>query len=176
MGSSSLRPLCRASIVHLKHLKHGWPSLQKYALRPHPGSYDTQTPYNGLTLACTRDHEAVSFRCPLGSLCLSGWVGNVQGCRWSHETLGGFKRGLQSHSGPRHFWWNKRLHVRLQDGSIRLHTDVIFYVAQRTKNSGCPDKSEIWTPLCVYNKSQRSGSFGTFISLSVHNRCLDLLD
>jgi len=33
----------------------------KYALRRHPGSY-SETPYNGVTLACTRDQEAAMYR------------------------------------------------------------------------------------------------------------------
>jgi hypothetical protein len=33
--------------------------LKKYALRPHPASKHPETPYNGVTLACSRDQEAV---------------------------------------------------------------------------------------------------------------------
>jgi len=34
----------------------------KYALRPHPGSYHPESPYNGVSLACTRDTEAGMYR------------------------------------------------------------------------------------------------------------------
>ncbi|KNZ80814.1 hypothetical protein J132_04243 [Termitomyces sp. J132] len=32
----------------------------KHAVVPHPGSYEKETPYTGVTLACTRDQEAAS--------------------------------------------------------------------------------------------------------------------
>jgi hypothetical protein len=35
---------------------------QKYAIKPHPGSTCTETPYSGVTLACSRDQEAVRRR------------------------------------------------------------------------------------------------------------------
>ncbi|KAG6868097.1 hypothetical protein C0993_007631 [Termitomyces sp. T159_Od127] len=34
----------------------------KYAVVPHPGSYEKETPYLGVTLACTRDQEAAMYR------------------------------------------------------------------------------------------------------------------
>ncbi|KAG6873602.1 hypothetical protein C0995_013975 [Termitomyces sp. Mi166 len=34
----------------------------KYAVVPHPGSYEKETPYIGVTLACTRDQEAAMYR------------------------------------------------------------------------------------------------------------------
>ncbi|GLB33185.1 putative alpha/beta hydrolase family protein [Lyophyllum shimeji] len=34
----------------------------KYAIVPHPGSYEKETPYLGVTLACTRDQEAAMYR------------------------------------------------------------------------------------------------------------------
>ena len=33
--------------------------MQEHALRSHPGSRFPDSPYNGVTLACTRDQEAV---------------------------------------------------------------------------------------------------------------------
>ncbi|KII96155.1 hypothetical protein PLICRDRAFT_170729 [Plicaturopsis crispa FD-325 SS-3] len=34
----------------------------RHALRPHPGSFYTDAPYNGVTLACTREQEATMYR------------------------------------------------------------------------------------------------------------------
>jgi len=34
----------------------------EHALRRHPGSYYSETPYNGVTLACTREQEAAMYR------------------------------------------------------------------------------------------------------------------
>ncbi|KAF5371493.1 hypothetical protein D9615_009604 [Tricholomella constricta] len=34
----------------------------KHAIVPHPGSYEEETPYLGVTLACTRDQEAAMYR------------------------------------------------------------------------------------------------------------------
>ncbi|RDB20315.1 Abhydrolase domain-containing protein mpaH [Hypsizygus marmoreus] len=34
----------------------------KFAIVPHPGSYIEETPYTGVTLACTRDQEAAMYR------------------------------------------------------------------------------------------------------------------
>jgi len=34
----------------------------KHALKPHPGSYHPEAPYNGVSLACTRDTEAGMYR------------------------------------------------------------------------------------------------------------------
>ncbi|KAG5637908.1 hypothetical protein H0H81_002736 [Sphagnurus paluster] len=34
----------------------------QHAVVPHPGSYEKETPYTGVTLACTRDQEAAMYR------------------------------------------------------------------------------------------------------------------
>jgi len=34
----------------------------EYAIKPHPGSTSPETPYHGVTLACTRDQEAAMYR------------------------------------------------------------------------------------------------------------------
>ncbi|KAF5353677.1 hypothetical protein D9758_008643 [Tetrapyrgos nigripes] len=38
----------------------------KHGIRPHQGSYYLESPYNGVTLACTRDQEAAMYRDPEG--------------------------------------------------------------------------------------------------------------
>lgn len=60
MGSSYPGTICsKCCIKFVLNLTEGL--QQKYALRPHPGSYSETSPYNGVTLACTRDQEAVSI-------------------------------------------------------------------------------------------------------------------
>jgi hypothetical protein len=87
--------------------------LQKYAIKPHPGSHCEETPYLGVTLACSRDQEAVRRPVLLSANGkeLIGGSGDVPGRRWAHKTCGGFEQGVCGRSCASHSRGCQRLCV-----------------------------------------------------------------
>jgi len=78
-GPGSLRRAFFSSHQSTLHNLLRVDDTQKYALRPHPGSFYPEVPYNGVSLACTRDQEAVSVIAKLTHLAIltSFYIGHV---------------------------------------------------------------------------------------------------
>ncbi|KAL0564226.1 hypothetical protein V5O48_017829 [Marasmius crinis-equi] len=63
----------------------------KYGIVPHQGSYYKESPYNGVTLACTRDQEAAMYRDPDGATKPVADLTKACGEKPVHLILGGIK-------------------------------------------------------------------------------------
>ncbi|KAK0191651.1 hypothetical protein F5146DRAFT_1103580 [Armillaria mellea] len=78
----------------------------RHAIRPHPASYHVENPYNGFSLACTRDQEAAMYRDPEGATKPIGDLNRACASRPVHLVLGGT-----------HDFLPKRVHEAIVDPS-----------------------------------------------------------
>lgn len=82
----------------------------QHAIRPHPASYHVENPYNGFSLACTRDQEAAMYRDPEGATKPIGDLNKACASRTVHIVLGGI-----------HDFLPKRVHEAIVDPSSGRH-------------------------------------------------------